>query len=108
MKGAQATPGGQAWVFAIAVDPGLRRRGIGRALLAEVARRADLVGRTFLALVPQDGSPEQTAERPVFFRRCGLALIEPDGPGAAWGCPVTTLVSPAEVTRRPASTARAG
>jgi GNAT superfamily N-acetyltransferase len=82
--------GSQAWVFAIAVDPSLRRHGIGRALLAEVARRADLAGRTFLALVPQDGTPGQTAERLTFFRRCGLALIEPDRPGAAWGCPVTS------------------
>jgi len=31
-----------------------------------------------------------------------------DGPGAAGGSPVTTLVSPDEVTRQPASTAQAG
>jgi GNAT superfamily N-acetyltransferase len=93
-------PGPQAWVLAIAVDAVLRRRGVGRALLEQVARRADLAGRTFLALVPQDGNPEQTAVRLAFFRNCGLALIEPDVPGAAWGCPVSVLASPAVAGQR--------
>lgn len=75
----------------MAVTEARRRHGVGRALVTEIARRAQDAGRTFLALVPQDG--DDAAHRETFFQACGLALIEPDGPGAAWGCPVAQILA---------------
>ncbi|MFE4255350.1 GNAT family N-acetyltransferase [Streptomyces sp. NPDC056910] len=82
--------GEQAWIYNIAVAASARRGGLGRALLTEVAQRAQEAGRTFLALVPQDGA--DVPGRRAFFQACGLTLIEPETPGAAWGCPVTDVL----------------
>jgi len=88
-EGREAYPGEQTFIYTVAVAPTDRRGGVGRALLAEIARRAQEAGDTFLALVPQDGAEE--AGRQAFFRACGLALYGPAGPGAAWGCPVSEI-----------------
>lgn len=84
-------PGEQAWVYSIAIAAAHRHSGLGRALLAEVARRAQVTGRTFLALAPQEG--DDAPGRLAFFQACGLTLIEPDTPGAAWGCPVSRILA---------------
>ncbi|WP_328655554.1 GNAT family N-acetyltransferase [Streptomyces sp. NBC_00334] len=90
-EGRLAHPGGQAWILTMAVAEARRRRGVGRALVTEIARRARDAGHTFLALVPQEG--DDAADRGTFFQACGLAPIEPDGPGAAWGCPVAQILA---------------
>ncbi|MFI6063438.1 GNAT family N-acetyltransferase [Streptomyces sp. NPDC051286] len=90
-EGRPAHPGEQAWILTMAVADAHRRHGVGRALVTEIARRAQDAGRTFLALVPQDG--DDAADRETFFQACGLAPIEPDGPGAAWGCPVSEILT---------------
>jgi GNAT superfamily N-acetyltransferase len=84
-------PGEQGWIFTIAVTAARRRSGLGQALLTEVARRAHAAGRTYLALVPQDG--DDASGRRAFFRACGLALIEPDTPGAAWGASIAEILA---------------
>ncbi|WP_407563117.1 GNAT family N-acetyltransferase [Streptomyces sp. 184] len=83
-------PGPQAWILTMAVAEPHRGQGVGRALVTEVARRARDAGRTFLALVPQDG--DDVAGRETFFHAVGFAPIEPDRPGAAWGSPVTQIL----------------
>ncbi|MGW3932801.1 N-acetyltransferase family protein [Streptomyces microflavus] len=55
-KGRGAHPGEQTFVLTMAVAHTDRRSGVGRALLTEIARRAQEAGHTFLALVPQDGA----------------------------------------------------
>lgn len=90
-EGREAHPGEQTLVSTIAVAPAKRRGGIGRALLAEIASRAQKAGDTFLALVPQDG--DSAAGRQAFFQSCGLVLYGPDTPGAAWGCPVSEILA---------------
>ncbi|MFI8516031.1 GNAT family N-acetyltransferase [Streptomyces sp. NPDC085460] len=90
-EGREAHPGEQTFIYTVAVAPTDRRGGVGRALLAEVARRAQEAGDTFLALVPQDGDEE--AGRQAFFQACGLTLYGPAGPGAAWGCPVSEVLA---------------
>ncbi|MFC8350793.1 GNAT family N-acetyltransferase [Streptomyces sp. NPDC057280] len=80
--------GKQAWIYNIVVAE--RRGELGRALLTGVAHRAQEAGRTFLALAPQDGN--DALSRRAFFQACGLTLIEPETPGAAWGCPVTDVL----------------
>jgi GNAT superfamily N-acetyltransferase len=89
--GREAHPGEQTFILTVAVAPTDRRGGVGRALLAEIARRAQKAGDTFLALVPQDGTEE--AGRQAFFHACGLTLYGPAGPGAAWGCPVSEILA---------------
>ncbi|MFI7019944.1 GNAT family N-acetyltransferase [Streptomyces sp. NPDC050164] len=84
-------PGEQAWIYSITVAHEQRRNGLGRALLAEVARRAQAAGRTVLAMTPQEGS--DVPSRLAFFRACGLALIESNTPGAAWGCTVSGILA---------------
>ncbi|MEV5517457.1 hypothetical protein AB0L50_31890 [Streptomyces flaveolus] len=59
----------------MAVAHAARRGGVGRALLAEIARRAQEAGHTFPALVPQDGG--DAADRQAFFQACGGAAREP-------------------------------
>ncbi|MEV7641373.1 GNAT family N-acetyltransferase [Streptomyces rubiginosohelvolus] len=83
--------GPQTWVFSLAVAGAHRRRGVGQALLAEVARRAQEDGNTYLALAPADGDDE--ADRHAFFRMCGLKQIEHDVPCAAWGGPVSEVLA---------------
>lgn len=90
-EGRLAHPGEQAWILTTAVAGARRRQGVGRALVTEIARRVQDAGHTFLALVPQDG--DGAADRETFFQACGLTPIEPDGPGAAWGCPVTQILA---------------
>ncbi|MEV3852470.1 GNAT family N-acetyltransferase [Streptomyces microflavus] len=84
-------PGPQTWVFSLAVAGAHRRRGVGRALLAEAARQAQEAGNTYLALAPAEGDDE--ADRHAFFRTCGLTPIEHDVPCAAWGDPVSEVHS---------------
>jgi GNAT superfamily N-acetyltransferase len=76
----EAYPGEQTFIYTMAVDPTDRRGGVGRALLTEIARRAQEVGDTFLALVPQEGA--DAASRQAFFQACGLTLYGPAGPGS--------------------------
>ncbi|MFG6301218.1 GNAT family N-acetyltransferase [Streptomyces rochei] len=90
-EGQEAHPGEQTFIYTVAVAPTDRRGGVGRALVGEIARRAQEAGDTFLALVPQDGAEE--AGRQAFFRACGLTLYGPDRPGAAWGCPVSEVLA---------------
>lgn len=90
-EGRPAHPREQAWILTMAVADAHRRHGVGRALVTEIARRAQDAGRTFLALVLQDGDDE--ADRRTFFRACGLVPIEPAGLGAAWGCPVAQILA---------------
>ncbi|MFH8470644.1 GNAT family N-acetyltransferase [Streptomyces sp. NPDC017991] len=89
--GREAHPGEQTFVLTMAVAHAARRGGVGRALLAEIARRAQEAGHTFLALVPQDGG--DAADRQAFFQACGFTLYGPAGPGAAWGCPVSEILA---------------
>ncbi|MER7195974.1 hypothetical protein [Streptomyces flaveolus] len=86
-----AHPGEQAWILTMAVTEALRRHGVGHPLLTEIACRAQDAGRAFLALALQDG--DDAADRVTFFQACGLTPIEPDGPGAAWGCPVVQILA---------------
>ncbi|MFK3736012.1 GNAT family N-acetyltransferase [Streptomyces sp. NPDC088090] len=90
-EGRETNPGEQTFIQTVAVTPTDRRSGVGRALLAEVARRAQEAGDTFLALVPQGGAKE--AGRQAFFQACGLTLHGPAGPGAAWDCPVSEILA---------------
>ncbi|APE26802.1 GNAT family N-acetyltransferase [Streptomyces venezuelae] len=90
-EGREAHPGEQTFIYTMAVAPTDRRGGVGRALFAEIARRAQKAGDTFLALVPQDSSEE--AGRQAFFHACGLTLYGPARPGAAWGCPVSEILT---------------
>ncbi|MFC7924543.1 GNAT family N-acetyltransferase [Streptomyces cinereoruber] len=90
-EGREAHPGEQTFISTMAVAPTDRRGGVGRALLAEVARRAQEAGDTFLALVPQDGADE--ADRQAFFHACGFTLYGPAEPGAAWGCRVSEILA---------------
>ncbi|MFF6903947.1 GNAT family N-acetyltransferase [Streptomyces hydrogenans] len=90
-EGREAHPGEQTFIYTVAVAPTDRRGGVGRALLAEIARRAQEAGDTFLALVPQDGAEE--AGRQAFFQACGLTLYGRARPGAAWGCPVSEILA---------------
>ncbi|MFF3431485.1 GNAT family N-acetyltransferase [Streptomyces sp. NPDC002602] len=83
--------GPQAWVLTMAVAAGQRRLGLGRALVTEIARRAQDASRTYLALVPQDGDDEP--DRQKFFAACGLVPIEPEQPGRAWGRPVAEILA---------------
>ncbi|MFH8894694.1 GNAT family N-acetyltransferase [Streptomyces sp. NPDC017949] len=83
--------GPQAWVLTMAVAADQRRRGLGRALVTEIARRAQNAGRTYLALIPQDGDDEP--DRQTFFAACGLTPIEPEQPGRAWGRPVAEILA---------------
>ncbi|MEU0311519.1 GNAT family N-acetyltransferase [Streptomyces cyaneofuscatus] len=84
-------PGPQTWVYSLAVAGIHRRRGVGRALLVEVARQAREAGNTFLALAPAEGNDE--ADRHAFFRMCGLTPIEHDVPCPAWGGPVSETLA---------------
>ncbi|MET7346358.1 GNAT family N-acetyltransferase [Streptomyces sp. NPDC087866] len=84
-------PGPQTWVFSLAVAGAHRRRGVGRTLLAEAARQAQEAGNTYLALAPAEGDDEE--DRHAFFRMCGLMAIEHDVPCAAWGGPVSNVLS---------------
>ncbi|KUH35191.1 GNAT family N-acetyltransferase [Streptomyces kanasensis] len=90
-EGREAHPGEQTFILTMAVAHTDRRGGVGRALLAEIARRAQRAGHTFLALVPQDGA--DAAGRQAFFQACGFTLYGPAGPGAAWGCPVSEILA---------------
>ncbi|MGW2027642.1 GNAT family N-acetyltransferase [Streptomyces decoyicus] len=102
-EGRPGHPGEQAWILTMTVADAHRPHRIGRALVTEIARRAQDADRTLLALVPQDGDDE--ADRRTFFRACGLIPIEPDGPGAAWGCPVAqTLAAEGVATTQGRST----
>ena len=89
-EGREAHPGEQTFVLTVAVADTDRRSGVGRALLTEIAHRAQEAGHTFLALVPQDG--DDALSRQGFFQACGLTLYGPDTPGAAWGCPVSKIL----------------
>ncbi|MFF8604190.1 GNAT family N-acetyltransferase [Streptomyces sp. NPDC015232] len=90
-EGRAAHPGEQTFILTVAVARTDRRGGVGRALLAEIARRAQGAGHTFLALVPQDGA--DAAGRQGCFQACGFTLYGPAGPGAAWGCPVSEVLA---------------
>ncbi|MEU6708578.1 GNAT family N-acetyltransferase [Streptomyces wuyuanensis] len=90
-EGREAHPGEQAFVLTMTVSHSDRRSGVGRALLTEIAHRAQEAGLTFLALVPQDGEGE--GDRQAFFQACGLTRYGPDSPGAAWGCPVSKVLA---------------
>ncbi|MEV7817097.1 GNAT family N-acetyltransferase [Streptomyces flaveolus] len=90
-EGREAHPGEQTFVLTMAVAGTARRSGVGKALLVEIARRSQEAGDTFLALVPQEG--EDATHRQAFFRACGLRLYGPDTPGAAWGCPLSKILT---------------
>ncbi|WP_434600175.1 GNAT family N-acetyltransferase [Streptomyces sp. A5-4] len=92
-EGREAHPGEQAFVLTLAVADSNRRSGVGRALLTEIAHRAQKAGHTFLALVPQEGDDDDAASRQAFFQACRLKLYGPDTPGAAWGCPISKILT---------------
>ncbi|MGW2519199.1 MULTISPECIES: GNAT family N-acetyltransferase [Streptomyces] len=89
-EGREAHPGEQTFVLTMAVADTDRRSGVGRALLTEIAHRAQEAGHTFLGLVPQDG--DNAASRQEFFQACGPTLYGPDRPGVAWGCPISKIL----------------
>ncbi|MFF9396990.1 GNAT family N-acetyltransferase [Streptomyces griseoluteus] len=123
-EGREAHPGEQTFISAMAVALTGRRGGVGRALLTEIARRAQKAGDTFLALVPQN-QPRlaQDAIREGPCRRCtehGLAPVAAEFPALTsrrpwrgpWHCggPLAARrpspprgVSPCNRDRRPAS-----
>ena len=67
-----ALTGLRAWIDDIAVDPGRRRQGIGRALVEAAIQRASRRGATHLFMDTSRGN--QNAQR--FYRACGF---EEDG-----------------------------
>ncbi|MGW1506375.1 GNAT family N-acetyltransferase [Streptomyces mirabilis] len=98
-EGREAHPGEQTFVLTMAVADADRRSGVGRALLTEIARRAQEAGHIFLPLVPQDG--DDAASRQAFYQACGLTLYGSDRPGAAWGCPVSKILNADAISSRP-------
>jgi ribosomal protein S18 acetylase RimI-like enzyme len=64
-----AWDGRRAWVYHLAVDPALQRRGIGRMLMDELERRLRAVGATRLNLLVEQGN----APVADFYRRLGYA-----------------------------------
>lgn len=64
-----AWDGRRAWVYHLAVDPSLQRRGTGRLLMDELERRLRAVGATKLNLLVEPGN----AAVADFYRRPGYA-----------------------------------
>jgi ribosomal protein S18 acetylase RimI-like enzyme len=79
--------GHRGWVNYLGVDPAVRRRGLGRALMAEAERHLRAAGCPKINLQVRTSNVEAIE----FYRRIGFALddvvslgkrLEPDGP--AW------------------------
>ncbi len=64
-----ALTGLRAWIDDIAVDPGHRRQGIGRALVEAAIQRASRRGATHLFMDTSRGNPDAQQ----FYRACGFA-----------------------------------
>jgi len=64
--------GHRGWVNYLAVDPGCRRRGVGRSLMAEAERRLLAAGCPKINLQVRAGNDEALA----FYRRLGYATEE--------------------------------
>lgn len=79
--------GERAWVLLVALGTHWRRRGVGSALLAEVARRLHATGiRRICGLIPEGATGAAAFENSGYQRRSGLVyyeLHEPLGPAHA-------------------------
>lgn len=64
--------GYRGWVYHLAVDPDLRRRGIGRALMSEAERRLKALGCPKLNLQVRGGNEAVVG----FYRALGYAVEE--------------------------------
>lgn len=81
----------QTWGSILAVAPEHRRRGAGRALLAEFARRGKAAGSTyFVAKVDESNEP---AGRMAFFASCGLRPVMPDRDDDVVAGPLEDVIS---------------
>jgi ribosomal protein S18 acetylase RimI-like enzyme len=78
--------GHRGWVNYLGVDPACRRRGVGRALMAEAERLLRLDGCPKINLQVRTGNTDAIA----FYRRIGFAVddvvglgrrLDDDGPG---------------------------
>ena len=79
--------GHRGWINYLGVDPGCRRRGVGRALMAEAERLLRLEGCPKINLQVRTSNTDAIE----FYRRVGYALddvvslgrrLEADGPGS--------------------------
>ncbi|MFU8854692.1 GNAT family N-acetyltransferase [Micromonospora sp. SL1-18] len=84
-------PSPQAWIYLIGVRSGVRRQGIGRALLRFFTEQAVQAGCSFLALLP-DQSDDDVPDRVAFFRACGLVPLLDDDPNDVHGAPLPELL----------------
>jgi ribosomal protein S18 acetylase RimI-like enzyme len=84
--------GHRGWVNYLGVDPAVRRRGLGRALMAEAERLLRAAGCPKINLQVRTSNVEAIE----FYRRIGFAVddvvslgkrLEPDGPGPESACP---------------------
>lgn len=79
--------GREAWVSALMIDPGTRRRGVGRALLQAADEAASLLGCSALALV----SSHWRSDAHALYRAMGFVEEAPAArfhrpvPGAGYG-----------------------
>lgn len=65
--------GGEAHITNLAVDPDLRRRGLGTMVLVEMMDRARRLGATRITLeVRESNEPAQALYRKMGFEPCGL------------------------------------
>jgi ribosomal protein S18 acetylase RimI-like enzyme len=80
-----------AFVHGIAVAPEYRRRGAGRALMRRVAEGAHAAGLSFLVLMPQERTADDTGHI-TFFRACGLTSLPSRSPLAPYGAPVADIL----------------
>ncbi|MFE1104167.1 GNAT family N-acetyltransferase [Nocardiopsis alba] len=77
-------PPPHGYVLAVAVAPGRRRRGVGRALLDRFVAEARAVGVRWVFLLPEEGPG--VAGRVEFFRAAGFTPVaDPDEQHPAMG-----------------------
>ncbi|MFE6387367.1 GNAT family N-acetyltransferase [Nocardiopsis dassonvillei] len=77
-------PPPHGYVLAVVVDPGWRRRGVGRGLLEGFVDRARAAGVEWVFLLPEEG--EGAEGRVEFFLRCGFTPVhDPDREWPAMG-----------------------
>ncbi|NKZ00489.1 GNAT family N-acetyltransferase [Nocardiopsis alborubida] len=70
-------PPPHGYVLAVVVDPGWRRRGVGRGLLEGFVARAREAGVEWVFLLPEEG--EGARGRVEFFLRCGFTPVDDPG-----------------------------
>jgi ribosomal protein S18 acetylase RimI-like enzyme len=81
MGGIRPGDDGRAEVLRVRVHPATRRRGVGRALMAELERRAALLGMTALHLDTATNQPDAMA----FYRSLGYQEVGRERqPGWSW------------------------